>query len=226
MLRQFERGLLSVHVVSASIVAAVLLLVLGAIFLDLRLSVRVKSMRVVVAIVIAAVSFALIRSDRSADLSEDRRNSFSAADEQLLRSIELPLTIRLYLAAEDPRDGDYERNVLTKLKRTMRAVRVEYPYAGRSALFENDDRYGTIVYRLGSKELASRSTTEEIVLDELEMLAGLSTPERGIATYPGYPLNASPRGAAMLFYVVWPLLVVAGRLKAGLRRGDYRAATV
>ena len=90
-------------------------------------------------------------------------------------------------------------------------LRVEYPYAGRSALFESDDRYGTIVYRIGGKEAVSRSTTEEIVLDELETLAGLTPPERGEATYPGYSLNASPRGAATLFYVVWPLLVVISR---------------
>jgi hypothetical protein len=222
MLRQFERGLLGVHVVLASIVTAALLFVLAAIFLDLRLAARAKAMRVVVAIAAAVVAFAAIRSDRSADLAEDRRNSFSSADERLLRSIEAPLTIRMYLASEDPRAGDYERNVLTKLKRTMRDVRVAYPYAGRTALFENDDRYGTFVYLLGGKELVSRSTTEEIVLDELETLAGLKPPTRDAPAYPGYPLKASPHhpsssGAAMLFHVVWPLLV----LIAG-----YRARTV
>src|SRR6185436_5016631 len=175
-------------------------------------SARARAVRVAIAIVFAIIFIAVMRNGRSADVSEDRRNSFSPADERLLRSVEAPVTIRVHLEAEDPRAGDYERNVLTKLRRTLRALRVEYPYAGRSALFENDDRYGTIVYRIGAKETVSRSTTEEIVLDELETLAGLTPPRRGEATYSGYPLNAAPRGAAIFFYVVWPLVVIAPRL--------------
>jgi ABC-2 type transport system permease protein len=209
MLRQFERGLLGVDVVLASLVTALLLLVIAATFLDLRSSMRTRAMRVAITVVIAMLAFGTMRTDRSADLSEDRRNSFSAADERLLVSIDAPVTIRVHLAAEDPRANDYERNVLTKLRRTLRDLRVEYPYAGQSALFENDDRYGTIVYRIDNKEAVSRSTTEEIVLDELEALAGLTPPARGESTYPGYPLHAEPRGAALLFYCVWPLLVLA-----------------
>lgn len=209
MLRQFERGLLGVDVVLAPIVASLLLLFIAVTFLDLRSSTRMRAMRVAITVVVAMLAFGTMRSDRSADLSADRRNSFSAADERLLRSIDAPVTIRMHLAAEDPRANDYERNVLTKLRRTLRDLRVEYPYAGQSALFENDDRYGTIVYRIGAKEAVSRSTTEEIVLDEIEALAGLTPPARGESTYPGYPLHAEPRGAALLFYCVWPLLVLA-----------------
>ena len=208
MLRQFERGLLHFGVVAASLLLSTALLAAAAVFLDLRRRTRVLRAAVAV-IVIALAATAVTRSAGSVDLSEDRRSSFSPADERLLRSIDAPVTIRLHLAAEDPRANDYERNVLTKLRRTLKDLRVEYPYAGRSALFENDERYGTIVYRVRGKETVSRSTTEEIVLDELEPLAGLTPPERGESPYPGYPLNASPRGAATLFYVVWPLLVAA-----------------
>ena len=209
MLRRFERGLLSFDALAASVIVTVLLLVVAAVFFDLRASARKRAIHVAIAIVIAIIAFAMIPSDWGRDVSEDRRNSFSPADERLLHAIDAPVTIRLYLAAEDPRANDYERNVLAKLRHTLRALRVEYPYAGRSGLFENDDRYGTIVYRVGSKETTSRSTTEEIVLDELETLAGLTPPQRGEGVYPGYPLNASPRGAATLFYVAWPLLVAA-----------------
>jgi hypothetical protein len=209
MLRQFERGLLAFNAVAASVVASVLLLVLAAAFLDLRASAAQRAVRAGIAVVVGMLCFAVMPG-RSVDVSEDRRNSFSAADERLLRGIDAPVVIRVHLAAEDPRANDYERNVLTKLRRTVRDLRVEYPYAGRSALFENDDRYGTIVYRIGGREAVSRSTTEEIVLDELETLAGVTPPRRGEASYPGYPLNASPRGAATLFYVVWPLLVMIG----------------
>ena len=208
MLRQFERGLLGFGVVAASVLLSIALLAIAAVFLDLRRRKRVLRAALGV-IVIAVAALAVTRAAGSVDLSEDRRNSFSRADERLLRGIHAPVTIRVHLAAEDPRANDYERNVLTKLRRTLRDLRVEYPYAGRSALFENDDRYGTIVYRIGGKEAVSRSTTEEIVLDELETLAGLTPPQRGESTYPGHPLKASPRGAATLFYLVWPLLVAA-----------------
>lgn len=219
MLRRFERGLLGFDAVAASLIASLLLLFVAAAFLDLRASARARAVRVAVAVVLAGMSFALIPRDRSVDVSEDRRNSFSAADERLLRGIAAPVTVRVYLAAEDPRANDYERNVLTKLRRTVRDLSVEYPYAGRSALFENDDRYGTIVYRVGGKEAVSRSATEEIVLDELETLAGLTPPQRGEGAYPGYPLNAPPRGAAALLYVVWPLVVLAGALRDRRRPG-------
>ena len=209
MLRQFERGLLSLETVSAALLASIVLLTVARAFLDLRASKKTRASRIAAAIVVAAVAFALVPRGRSLDVSEDRRNSFSPADERLLRAIGEPVTIRVHLASEDPRANDYERNVLTKLRRTLRELRVEYPYAGRSALFENDERYGTVVYRIGGREVTSRSTTEEIVLDELETLAGLTPPQRGEGVYPGYPLQASPRGAATLFYVVWPLLVAA-----------------
>ena len=106
-----------------------------------------------------------------------------------------------------------------RLRRTVRDLDVDYPYAGRTALFDNDPRYGTVVYRIGKKETVSRSTTEEIVLDELETLAGLTPPQRGESQYAGYPLNASPRGAATLFYVVWPVMVVI--LSASRRISSY-----
>lgn len=210
MLRQFERGLLSGSVVMIALIITLALFAIGATFLNLRLRRSQRIARVAFVVMIGVVaSLVASRSRTSADVSEDRRNSFSPADERLLRSIRQPLRLRLFLAAEDPRANDYERNVLTKLRRTVSDLRVEYPYGGRSALFENDERYGTIEYTLGSKHAVSRSTTEEIVLDEIETLAGLTPPERGESTYPGYPLNAQPRRATTTFFVAWPLAVVA-----------------
>jgi ABC-2 type transport system permease protein len=209
MLRQFERGLVSLQAIVAALVTSAALLIVAAAFLDRRTGGRTRALRTSLAIVVAAVTLALIPGDRSVDLSEDRRNSFPAADERLLRSIDVPVTITVQLAAEDPRANDYERNVLSKLRRTLPHLRVEYPYAGRSALFGSDERYGTIVYRIGSRQHVSRSTTEEIVLDELEALAGRTPPARSDSAYPGFPLRATPRGAAAVFYLAWPLLVGA-----------------
>ena len=212
VLRQFERGLLNVDAVIAAVVIVLTMLAVAAAFLKKRVS---------VALIVVALLF--VRTHVSFDLSEDRRSSFSPADERLLRSITQPVHIRMHLAAEDPRANDYERNVLTKLRRSVRDLRVEYPYAGQTALFENDGRYGTIVYRVGNRQHVSRSTTEEIVLDELETLAGLPPPRRGEAAYPGYPLASGAAGfspptepggpkpaAPLAFYVIWPLLVFVG----------------
>jgi hypothetical protein len=209
-LRQFERGLLGADLVLTAVIAILALGAIAAAFLDLRLTRRRRASGVALVVLAAAAStLAVTNIHRSADLSEDRRNSFSPADERLLQSIREPLTIALFMAAEDPRANDYERNVLTKLRRTVPELRVEYPYAGRSALFENDDRYGTVEYRLGRKHAVSRSTTEEIVLEEIETLAGADPPQRGESAYPGYPLNARPRSAAAVYYAAWPIAVAA-----------------
>jgi len=85
---------------------------------------------------------------------------------------------------------------------------VRYPLAGRSGLFENDDRYGEIVYTLGAKNVVSRSTTEEIVLETIGGLAGVAMPAAEESAYPGYPLAKMPVGAAIVFYGVWPVLVI------------------
>ena len=211
MLRQFERGLLNADIVILTLAISLLLLTLAALILA-------PSKKQLVALAIG-IALLFVRTHRSADLSEDRRNSFSPADERLLRSIDKPVDITLYVAAEDPRANDYERNVLTKLRRTVRDLRVDYPYGGRTLLFENDPRYGTIDYRIGAKHVVSRSTTEEIVLDELETLAGLTPPQRGESAYPGYPLRAPPLHAATLFYVVWPLLVATAWRLCSRRTG-------
>jgi hypothetical protein len=211
MLRQFERGLLSIEVVLTALLLALAFCALAALFLELRLSTRTRAARTAVVILVAALlSAATAYLNVTTDVSEDRRNSFSPADERLLQSINAPLTIRVHLAAEDPRAADYERNVLTKLRRNVHELQVEYPYAGRTALFDDDAHYGTIEYRLRGKQAVSRSTTEEIVLDEIEQLAGLTPPKRGESAYPGYPLNAQPRGAAAVFYVLWPFVVLCG----------------
>jgi len=211
MLRQFGRGLVNADVIIVGIAISLLLLTIAALVLQ-------PSRR---ALVVLAIGIALlfVRTHRSADLSEDRRNSFSPADEKLLRSIDRPLSITIYLAAEDPRAKDYERNVLTKLRRVVRDLRIDYPYGGRTLLFDNDPRYGTIEYRLGAKHAVSRSTTDEIVLDELETLAGLTPPQRGESTYPGYPLRAPPLHAATLFYVIWPLAIAISWLRCSRRTG-------
>ena len=113
----------------------------------------------------------------------------------------------VWLSAEDPRLADLERNVLTKLRRAMR-VDVKYPLEGRTGLFDDDDRYGTIEYRLGKKQTVNRSTTEAIVVETICELAGIAAPVAEESTYGGHPLRAQPRGAGWIFYVAWPAVTL------------------
>jgi hypothetical protein len=54
----------------------------------------------------------------------------------------------------------------------------------------------------------SRSTTEPIVLETLYELAEIQPPSASDEpAYSGYPLAARPRNAALIFYLLWPLII-------------------
>ena len=209
MLRGFERGLFRVDVALALLVFSILGFTLAGLWLQLGHAPRARAWRTAVAVVGAAVLLAAAAlAHASFDLSENGRNSFPRADAEALARIRAPLEITLYLAAEDPRMNDFENNVLVKLRRAVPRLRVEYPFAGRTGLFDNDPRYGEIRYRLGARTAVNRSTTGEIVLGTIYELAGMAEPRRETAAYPGYPLRAHPVGAAVTFYLLWPLAVL------------------
>jgi ABC-2 type transport system permease protein len=218
-LRGFERGLLSIDVLLVMLILSLLGFAIAAIWLHLGRSIRARiagtAVVLIAATVTAGVVLMLVRV--SFDVSENRHNSFSSADERVLSSIDAPLAITVFLSSEDPRMTDFENNVLLKLHRSMRDVNVIYPLAGRSGLFENDARYGTIEYRLGTKTAISRSTTEEIVLDTIYELAGVHAPAREESAYAGYPLAKKPNGAAVVFYVFWPILIVLALVQSRRR---------
>src|SRR3954469_21192223 len=219
-LRGFERGLLRIDVVVVMLIVSLLGFAIAATWLHLGRSIRARiagtSLLLILATLAIGVTLMLVRV--SFDVSENRRNSFSPADQRVLSSIHAPLTITVYLSSEDPRMMDFENNVLLKLRRSMPDVNVIYPLAGRSGLFENDARYGTIDYRLGAKSTTSRSTTEEIVLDTIYELAGVRAPTREASIYAGYPLAKKPTGAAVVFYVVWPIAIVLVVIQSRRRR--------
>jgi ABC-2 type transport system permease protein len=208
-LRTFERGLLRIDVALAMLILAGLGIAITGIALRLGRGVRARILHGAAACAIALLLLALAtRVHASFDLSENRRNSFTPAQQRMLAQLREPLSLTLFLAAEDPRMNDFERDVLVKLRRAVPRLDVVYPFAGRSALFENDDRYGTIVYRLGNRSTTSRSTTPEIVIETIAELAHLQAPPVEESQYPGYPLAKKPAGAAAIFYAVWPAAVI------------------
>jgi ABC-type transport system involved in multi-copper enzyme maturation permease subunit len=210
-LRGFEHGLLRIDVALVMLILSIFGFALTANWLHFGRSIRARIAGTAVLLILTTIAVVnvLMFVSVSFDVSENRRNSFSRADDRVLSSIAAPLTITVYLSSEDPRMMDFENNVLLKLRRSMRDVTVIYPLAGRSGLFENDARYGTIEYRLGAKSAMSRSTTEEIVLDTIYDLAGVRASPREASTYAGYPLAKKPTGAAVVFYVLWPAVLVA-----------------
>jgi hypothetical protein len=150
------------------------------------------------------------------DLSEARSNSFPRADEAALAGIPGPLRIEVHLAAEDPRRVDLERRALSKLRRVRPDVNVRYVSATSIGLFEQtSEGYGEIRYELGGRTTVSRSTTAEAVLETIYALAGVTAPaEDEESIFRGHPLAATPKGAAAIFYGVWPLAVFGAAVMA------------
>lgn len=219
MLRGFERGLFRADVALVVLALSLLGFAIAAVWLHIGRSVRARAARTAAAIAVAAIVIAGAAQLRASfDVSENRRNSFSPADVRTLGAIRAPVTVTVFLAAEDPRMNDFESNVLVRLRRAMPRLRVRYPFAGRSGLFDNDDRYGQIRYDLGAQSATSRSTTEEIVLETIYGLAGVAAPPHAESSYPGYPLPKSPAGAALVFYALWPVAVITAFFALRKRR--------
>ncbi len=213
-LRQFEHGVLSLSVVVVSVIAAYSMTGVAMIWLD---PARRTRARVILTVnVLAAATFLGVgasRLHRAWDLSEDRRNSFDAADAALLATITQPLRIEVHLGPEDPRRTDLDRGVIEKLERTIADVRVVYDAQTSTGLFEGQrSRYGEVWYDLGGKRAMSRSTTVPIVLETIYALAGLTPPQRAEPTYPGYPLKLNvPLWQTLVLLGLFPLMFALTR---------------
>ena len=212
-LRSFEHGLLRTNVVAVMLLLSCAAVASATIWLDTGRTLKTRLVRSSILLVVAGVvvaGAACLRSDW--DLSENRRNSFSAADESILRGIVQPLKITIFLSPEDPRLTDFEQNVLTKLRRVLSKLEVQYAASSRSGLFESaEDHYGEIWYELGGQKAVEPSTIEEVVLDQIYKLANVSSPERAADEgFAGYPLSTEPKFANAIFYLFWPLLVMLG----------------
>ncbi len=211
-LRSFEQGDLRVATVLILLTLGVAGLAVAAVWLSEGQPTATRAWRLAAVLgvtTLACTAFAEIRTSR--DVSEDRRNSFSRADEAALRAIDAPLRVTVYLDAEDPRLVDLERGVFAKLRRTMRDIDITYATEGRTGLFAKPgDHYGEIWYSLGGKREMLRSSTPEIVLETIYRLAGRAPPAPApddSAAYRGYPLAARATVVPWIFFVVWPLVV-------------------
>ena len=91
----------------------------------------------------------------------------------------------------------------------MPTLQVRYISATSIGLFEQTSpQYGEIWYELGSRKVMSRVTTAQGVLEAIYELAGMAAPvENDAAEFRGHPLAVPPKGAATVFYQLWPALI-------------------
>jgi ABC-2 type transport system permease protein len=210
MLQAFRRGLVRLDVVLAAAVLIGASLILAAVWMRLGISTRRKGLESIGILCVATVLALAASFARSSwDVSENKRNSFDASTIATLSRIKAPLKIEAHLAPEDPRRFDLEQQTLSKLRRTMPNVTVEYVSSTATGLFEQaNEHYGEIWYDLGGKQVIGRAATTDAVLDAIYELAGVERPEEGGVGHRGHPLAVQPIGAIPLFYVVWPLAVL------------------
>lgn len=213
-LRVFEQGLLRLSTITVIAVLSIAGFALAAVWLHTGRTWRYRLIAtsvVMITLAAAAIGGAELRS--SWDLSENRRNSFPPPDEAALRQIKEPLRVTVYLSAEDPRLTDLERSILSKLQRILPRVDADYAASTRTGLFEGaEEHYGEIWYEMGGRKVMNRSTTEPIVLEQLYELAEVKPPARAEDVnendFPGYPLPARAKGAAWIFYVIFPAATI------------------
>src|SRR6266571_5150560 len=213
MIAGFQHGLIRLDVVLIALTLVLAGLALAAVWLRLGVAVRRRAHEsIALGALTAAVVFTCAFVTPSWDTSESRINSFPEADEVALARIRAPLRIEAHLAPEDPRRADLEHRAIAKLRRVLPRVQVQYVSATSIGLFEqNTPHYGEIWYELGGRREMSRVTTAEGVLETIYTLAGVKPPlENEDAIFRGHPLAVPPKGAAAVFYGIWPALVVAG----------------
>jgi ABC-2 type transport system permease protein len=208
-LRPFEQGLFSLGLALGSLATIVGLAGLAALWLHPGVPLRARLVR---SLACAAVTSALVllaaQVRTTIDVTEDRRNSFPAADQRALPALREPLAITVHLAPEDPRYVDLRRNVLSKLERVLPNVTIRLvasqSFIGRSG----DDSYGEVEYDYAGRIDKSRSTSHREILPLLYGLAGvpIPTPVAG-EDYPGYPLVANAALVLPWFLAVLPLLI-------------------
>jgi hypothetical protein len=210
-LRTFEQGLLSIGLLLGIVAAICGFAALSAVWLHPGVPLRMRLMRSIACVAVAAIVLASATQVRtSMDLTEDRRNSFPAADQRALAELREPLLITVHLAAEDPRYVDLRRNVLAKLERVVPHLTVRLATAGQSVVGStSEEAYGEIDYSYAGRADKSRSTSPREILPLLYALAGRPVPPPGTGEeYPGHPLVADAKPALLWFFGGLPLLIV------------------
>ncbi|AYH41961.1 ABC transporter permease [Azoarcus sp. DN11] len=211
LLRQFEHGLFGLPQVLETILLGLSLIVAAGLWLSCG---RRLSRKIGGSLCVAAAAGLLLAASGHAgfyrDFSEDRRNSFGAAEEAALARMPQRLIITLNLSPDDSRLKDIETNVLSKLRRQVPGLEVGFGDAGRVGLFgsSGDQRYGLIIYEYAGKRMESRSSDPREILSIIHGLADVTVQSEDATPYPGYPLVADVAWSGYWFYCGFPLLTL------------------
>ena len=209
-LHGFEQGVLSAGLVLGIAVAIAAFAALAAVWLPPGVTVRTKLLRSAGCVVATAAVLGGASQVRLAiDVTEDRRNSFSVADERLLATLARPLTVTIHLAPEDPRYVDVQRAVFAKLSRVLPDLTIRIAAPHSFAASGCDEHYGEIEYAYGSRRDVSRSTSPREILPLIYGLAGASPPAGAAGDdYPGHPLVTDATPMLAWFCAALPLAIV------------------
>jgi ABC-2 type transport system permease protein len=221
MVAEFQHGLVRLDATLVALALVLSALAFAAIWLRTGVPVRRRSWESAALVALASAAIAAAAAARpSWDLSENRANSFSVAEEAALRRVSAPLRIEAHLAPEDPRRFDLDNRAVRKLRRVLPALDVQYISATSIGLFEQTSpHYGEIWYDLGGRRSMSRVTTAEGVLESIFDLAGVApAAETNNDIFRGHPLAVPPVGAGWIFYAIWPAAVLASWLVLHRRR--------
>jgi ABC-type transport system involved in multi-copper enzyme maturation permease subunit len=209
-LRTFEQGLFAVALVFGMCAAIAGFATLAGVWLHPGVPLNQKLARTFICVGVVGALLALATQLRtSRDVAEDKRNSFPAADQRALAGLKEPLIITVHLAPEDPRYVDLQRNVLSKLERSVPNVTIHLVTAGQSVIGSAGEvSYGEIEYSYGGHSAKSRSTSHREALPLLYGLAGILVPTpQSAEEYHGYPLVTDGWIALPWFFVALPLLI-------------------
>jgi len=141
----------------------------------------------------------------SLDVTENRIHSFAPEDAAALRGLDDTLTLTIHMDPLDSRYQDLQRDLLAKLRRTVRHLEVRTRGSGRMFAAAGDDTYGMIEIACRGKKEQTYSNSAEEILPIIYSLAGIKVVHAPAPGYPGYPLVADARPSRWLFYVVLPL---------------------
>jgi ABC-2 type transport system permease protein len=210
VLHTFEQGLLSAALVAGIGAAVFGFAALAAVWLPPGVHFRSKLRRSIACVLAAALALGLATQIKlTFDVTEDRRNSFPAADQRLLATLAQPLVVTVHLAREDPRYADLQRNVLAKLERAMPNMSIRLAGERQSLLTNGgEDRYGEVEYTYDGRSEVSRSTSPREILPMLYGLAQVNPPAPAPGSdFPGYPLVAGGPLALLWFFFGLPLCI-------------------
>lgn len=225
VLRPWEQGLALASNLSLWLVVSAASIAIASVGLRPGRLLRARLARLaslVLVVVAAAVGAGQLRFSR--DLTQERRNSFSAAEEAALSRIEGELRVDVFLAVQDPRYVELERTILSRLRRAVPRIAVRLtPLAGGRFGPGEDERYGEVVYSYEGRHDVSRSTSPREVLPLIWALTDVVPGSATSDDYPGFPLVPEDPWSGPWFYCILPLLIGAGAT-ARWWRGDAGAS--